>query len=127
MDLTQIQQRAVTARKKEKEVQEQSKIVRNELSNLKVHLLSAMQAQDVGFIPMGDKLVAVRRAKFHRPQVDSDLVTVALRIHARNHSIQLTDEFCQSLWTVIVECQQKMCTGKEVVEFQESLPMASLY
>lgn len=127
MDLAKIQQCTLIIRKREKDVQEQSKSVRCELEQLKVQLLSAMQSKDISFIPIGDKLFAVRKVKINRPQITSELITVALRIHARNHSQQLTEEFIQSFWNTVVECQQKMCLGKEVVEFQETVPVQSLY
>ena len=127
MDLTKIQQCTLSVRKREKDVQDQSKAVRGELDQLKGQLLSAMQSQDASFIPIGDKLFAVRKVKTNRPPVTVELVTVALRIHSRNHSLHLADECIQSFWNTVVECQQKMCIGKEVVEFQETVPVQSLY
>jgi hypothetical protein len=125
--LEEIQQCTLNVRQREKQMQDQSKRVRAELDELKARLLTAMQAQDLAFLPLGDKLFAVRKVKTNRPQINAELVTVALRIHARNNSVQLTDAVVEGFWALVTECQQKMGVGQEVLEFQETLPVQSLY
>lgn len=126
-DLVVVQRELAQVQSSAELTQTSARSVKVQLEHCKSQMMSLMQRDNIPFVPLGPQLYAIRKKKTTKPPLSSDMLSVALRLHARSHSVAATEEFFSTFCQCIEDCQRKMSTTQEVLELSKSIPVQSLY
>lgn len=127
VDIAAVQKELVQVQTSVEATQSNARSVKQQLERCKSQMMSLMQYHNLTYVALGPQLYAVRKQKTTKPTLSSEMLSVALRLHARAHNVSADERFFSTFEHCVDDCQKKMSVTQEVLELSKSVPVSSLY